>query len=566
MNTLLTTWGEQLNPSQVLEEYPRPHMVRESYVNLNGFWDYAITEEEDFPYQMEGAILVPFSPEALLSRVHSHLSPEEYLWYERVLPVQKPQDNSRCILHFGAVDQCAIVFINGRKVCRHVGGYLPFEADITDFLTTDENVLTVRVQDYSDTSYHSRGKQSLNPSGMFYTAQSGIWQTVWLEWVPQVYIKDLRLTPVFDKSFVIVEITRNKYAEEKVVCEIDDGSEVTRVESFQTKFVVPLKNRVPWTPESPFLYKVKVSTGGDSVSGYFAMRTFTIEKDRKGLSRFCLNHQPLFLQGILDQGYWPDGLYTAPSDEALIFDITKVKELGFNMIRKHIKIESPRWYYHCDRLGMIVWQDMVNGGTSYSSPVVTWLPTAAPKLREKIDDHNYRLLGRKSRKGRLEWIRECRDTILYLSHYPCISTWVLFNEGWGQFDADLITEQVKKLDPERLVDSTSGWFIQNNSDFHSVHTYFRKLKLEVSDKPYVISEYGGYACHIPEHSAVDKVYGYKNFKTVEEFQAALEQLQKQELEPLISQGLCGAVYTQLSDVENEVNGLFTYDRKVCKLI
>ena len=511
MNTLLTTWGEQLNPSQVLEEYPRPHMVRESYVNLNGFWDYAITEEGDFPYQMEGTILVPFSPESLLSRVHSHLTPDEYLWYERVLPAQKPQDNSRCILHFGAVDQCAIVFINGRKVCRHVGGYLPFEVDITDYLTADENVLTVRVQDYSDTSYHARGKQSLNPSDMFYTAQSGIWQTVWLEWVPEVYIKDLRLTPVFDNSSVIVEITRNTYTEEKVVCEIDDGSEVIRVESFKTKFAVPLKNRIPWTPESPFLYQVTVKTKEDCVSGYFAMRTFTIEKDRKGFPRFCLNHQPLFLQGILDQGYWPDGLYTAPSDEALIFDITKVKELGFNMIRKHIKIESPRWYYHCDRLGMIVWQDMVNGGTTYSSPLVTWLPTAAPKIREKIDDHNYKLLGRKSRKGRLEWIRECRDTILYLSHYPCISTWVLFNEGWGQFDADLITEQVKKLDPERLVDSTSGWFTQNNSDFHSVHTYFRKLKPEVSDKPYVISEYGGYACHIPEHSVVNKVYGYRKF-------------------------------------------------------
>ena len=566
MNTLLTTWGEQLNPSQVLEEYPRPHMVRTSYVNLNGFWDYAITEEGDFPYQMEGTILVPFSPESLLSRVHSHLSPDEYLWYERVLPAQRPQDNSRCILHFGAVDQCAIVFINGRKVGRHVGGYLPFEVDITDYLTTDENVLTVRVQDYSDTSYHARGKQSLNPSGMFYTAQSGIWQTVWLEWVPEVYIKDLRLTPVFDNSSVIVEITRNTYAEEKVVCEIDDGSEVIRVESFKTKFAVPLKNRIPWTPESPFLYQVKVKTKGDCVSGYFAMRTFTIEKDRKGFPRFCLNHQPLFLQGILDQGYWPDGLYTAPSDEALIFDISKAKELGFNMIRKHIKIESPRWYYHCDRLGMIVWQDMVNGGTTYASPLVTWLPTAAPQIREKIDDHNYKLLGRKSRKGRLEWVRECRDTILYLSHYPCISTWVLFNEGWGQFDADLITEQVKKLDPDRLVDSTSGWFTQNNSDFHSVHTYFRKLKPEVSDKPYVISEYGGYACHIPEHSVVDKVYGYRKFATAEEFQAALEQLQKQELEPLISQGLCGAVYTQLSDVESEVNGLFTYDRKVCKLI
>lgn len=566
MNSLLTIWGERLHPSHVLEEYPRPQMIRDSYINLNGFWDYAITEEGEFPIQMDGSILVPFSPESLLSRVHRQLKPDEYLWYERALPIGAPEDRSRCVLHFGAVDQCALIFINGRKVFRHVGGYLPFEVDITDYLTQEDNVLTVRVQDYSDTSYHSRGKQSLKPSGMFYTAQSGIWQTVWLEWVPECYITDLRLTPVYDSSSVMVEIKRNIPSKEMVICEIRDGTEVIRAESYQTRFTVPLKRLRSWTPDTPFLYEVKVKSGSDTVDGYFAMRTFTIEPDRKGFPRFCLNHQPLFLQGILDQGYWSDGLYTAPSDEALIFDITKVKELGFNMMRKHIKIESPRWYYHCDRLGMIVWQDMVNGGDTYSKPLVTWLPTAAPAVRKKLDDHNYKLLGRKSRKGRLEWTRECRDTILYLSHFPSISTWVLFNEGWGQFDADLITDLVKKLDPERLVDSTSGWFIQNNSDFHSVHTYFRKLKPEVLEKPYIISEYGGYACHIPGHSAEDKVYGYKNFSIVEEFQAALEELQKNELEPLISQGLSGAVYTQLSDVESEVNGLFTYDRRVCKLI
>jgi hypothetical protein len=565
MNTLLTTWGEFLHPDHVLEEYPRPQMVRESYLNLNGFWDYAITEEGEFPCRMDGTILVPFSPETLLSRVHRKLQPDEYLWYERDLPVKAPKDDSRCILHFGAVDQCAIVFINGRKVCRHVGGYLPFEVDITDFLAAEENTLTVRVQDYSDTSYHARGKQSLHPSGMFYTAQSGIWQTVWLEWVPAVYIRDLRLTPDYDGNTVSVEVALNLASEENIICDISAGDEKIHVESKSRRFKVTLDHKISWTPESPNLYEVTVKLGQDCIKGYFAMRTYTIEKDRKGILRFCLNHQPLFLQGILDQGYWSDGLYTAPSDEALIFDLTKMKELGFNMIRKHCKIESARWYYHCDRLGMIVWQDMVNGGTTYNTPLVTWLPTVASKIRTKLDDHKYHRFGRGSKKGRFEWVRECRDTILYLSHFPCISTWVLFNEGWGQFDADLITEQVKKLDPHRLVDATSGWFMQNNSDFHSVHTYFRKLKMEETDKPYVISEYGGYDCHIAAHSAEEKAYGYKHFETVEEFQQALMRLQKEELEPLIEQGLCGAVYTQLSDVESEVNGLFTFDRKVCKL-
>lgn len=565
MNTLLTSWGEWLHPGHVLEEYPRPYLVRDSYICLNGFWDYAVTSEGDFPPYMDGTILVPFSPESLLSRVHRQLKPDEYLWYERDLPACRPENGYRCILHFGAVDQCAIVFVNGRKVCRHVGGYLPFEADITDFLTEEENTLTVRVQDYTDTSYHARGKQSLNPSGMFYTAQSGIWQTVWLEWVPPTYIRDLRLTPDFDDSSVTVEILPSRPCTSSAVCEISWGDSSLKLESDTLRFTAKLPECRPWTPDTPFLYNIKISVGDDVINSYFAMRTFTIEKDKKGFPRFCLNHSPLFLQGVLDQGYWPDGLYTAPSDEALIFDISKMKELGFNMIRKHIKIESPRWYYHCDRLGMIVWQDMVNGGGTYHKSLVTWLPTVTSAVRKKIDDHHYHLLGRQNRIGRREWVRECADTVRCLGHFPCISTWVLFNEGWGQFDSDLIAEQVKRLDPTRLVDAASGWFEQECSDFHSIHTYFRKLKMELSDKPCVISEYGGYSLRIPEHSAFDKVYGYKNFKSAKEYQEALMELLKEDLEPLIAEGLCGAVYTQLSDVESEVNGLFTWDRKVCKL-
>lgn len=562
--TLLTTWGEQLHPDHVLDQYPRPQMVRNSFINLNGFWDYAITLEDDFPYSMDGTILVPFSPESLLSRVHRTLQPDEYLWYERDLPVVKPSDDKRCILHFGAVDQCAIIFVNGRKVCRHVGGYLPFECDITDYLTSDENTLTVRVQDYSDTSYHSRGKQVLEPFGMFYTAQSGIWQTVWLEWVPALYIKDAKLTCDYDRSTVTVELQLSETTEVPVKITIDEENKPSVIETTAHRITIPLKSKHAWTPRDPHLYPVRIQIGDDEVSCYFALRVFSIEEDRSKHPRVCLNHQPVFLNGVLDQGYWSDGLYTAPSDEALIYDIQTMKTLGFNMIRKHAKIECARWYYHCDRLGMIVWQDMVNGGGPYNKFRMTIKPTISKWYRTAFNDHNYAVLNRQSKAGRKEWTQECSDTVQYLSHFPCISTWVPFNEGWGQFDADRITAMIRHLDPTRLVDSTSGWFEQHNSDFHSLHIYFGKLYYDPSPKPYVISEYGGFAYRVEDHSAFDSLYGYKTYISINQFRKAFDELQE-DLDDLIDEGLCGAVYTQLSDVESEMNGILTYDRRVCKL-
>ncbi|MDD3279855.1 MAG: glycoside hydrolase family 2 TIM barrel-domain containing protein [Lachnospiraceae bacterium] len=563
---LLTPWGEQLHPDHVLEEYPRPQMKRNSYLNLNGFWDYAITEEGDFPCSMDGTILVPFSPESLLSRVHRQLLPEEYLWYERDLPVHKPEDDMRCILHFGAVDQCAVVFVNGRKVFRHIGGYLPFEMDITDFLTTEENTLTLRVQDYSDTSYHSRGKQMLEPSGMFYTAQSGIWQSVWLEWVPRLYIQDVLLTCDYDRSTVTLDLKLSETTEEPVIIEIDDGSEAEPIQAETTahRITIPLRFFRPWSPKDPYLYPVQVRIGTDEVSCYFALRCFTIENDEKNLPRICLNHKPIFLNGVLDQGYWSDGLYTAPSDEALIFDIKTMQQLGFNMIRKHAKLECARWYYHCDRLGMIVWQDMVNGGGAYHKFRMTIKPTISSWYRNNFNDHNYLILNRQNKAGRREWTQECFDTVSYLRHFPCISTWVPFNEGWGQFDADRITAMIRHLDPTRLVDSTSGWFEQHNSDFHSIHIYFGKLYYDPCHKPYAISEYGGYAYRVENHAAFDSMYGYKTILSANQFQKSFKELQ-QDLLPLKEQGLCAAVYTQLSDIESEMNGILTYDRRICKL-
>ena len=589
---LTTVWGENLDPEHVLEEYPRPQWKRGNYTVLNGYWNYAVTTSPETPSSYDGRILVPFSPESMLSGVERQLQPGEYLWYERTLTItpeeyrmlstahtvcqdgSRPADGTsqRLLLHFGAVDQIAAVYLNGQKICSHTGGYLPFEADITAYIKEGSNSLSLRVQDFSDTSFHSRGKQTLKRGGMFYTAQSGIWQTVWTEWVPENYIRKLYLTPNYDKMEVNLRLIASSgrpvpvkisiYSEEKCIyhgsCRTADGNDRFYAD-------IKLPELRPWTPETPFLYQMHIQYGEDSVESYFAMRCFTIEPDEKGIMRFCLNHKPYFLHGVLDQGYWPDGLYTAPSDDALIFDIRSMKELGFNMMRKHVKIESARWYYHCDRLGMIVWQDMVSGGDHYSLPLVCYFPTLFPALSDWVKDSNYRLFGRTDKTGRDEWTKECLDTVDHLYHFPSIAAWVPFNEGWGQFDAQQITEKIKKKDPTRPVDQASGWFDQKGGDFKSVHNYFRKLNIHPDPRAFVLSEYGGYACHIQGHSSVERIFGYRKFSHCRELTRAYHALIANQLYPLIKKGLSGAVYTQVSDVEEEVNGLLTYDRKICKI-
>ncbi|TCL59269.1 glycosyl hydrolase family 2 [Kineothrix alysoides] len=586
LNKLYTKWGEALDPEHVLAEYPRPQFKRDNYTILNGYWNYAFTTSKDIPAAYDGRILVPFSPESLLSGVERQLHPHEYLWYERTIVCDVP-DTFRLILHFGAVDQHAAVYLNGESVCEHHGGYLPFEADITPFLRQGDNSLLVRVQDFSDTSHHSRGKQTLKRGGMFYTAQSGIWQTVWMECVPEHHICKLKITPDYDKGEVSlllsasgreplnIRILSNGY------CIFDTSYEASSLSSsgkntfsgnhtpsddYQIAIRAKLSEIHPWSPDSPFLYTLCIGYGQDVVESYFAMRIFTTQPDEKGIMRFCLNHKPLFLHGVLDQGYWSDGLYTAPSDEALIYDIRTMQRLGFNMMRKHIKIEAARWYYHCDRLGMIVWQDMVSGGSHYSMPIVCYLPTLFPGLFQKLSDDNYKLFGRHSEEGRDEWLQECTDTVDYLYNVPSIAVWVPFNEGWGQFDSGAATKLIKEKDPSRPVDQTSGWFDQGGGDFKSVHNYFRRLKVPKDPRAFVVSEYGGYACHIDGHSSVERIYGYKKFSGQETLTKAYHKLIDEELKPLIDKGLCGAVYTQVSDVEEEVNGLLTYDRKVCKLL
>lgn len=597
---LTTIWGENLDPKHVLDEYPRPQLRRNNYTILNGYWNYAITKSASSPSVYDGQILVPFSPESILSGVERQLKPDEYLWYERTLPiaskeyrslytaVSSPADqvsaanfnsasrnsssSQRLILHLGTVDQIAAVYLNGLEVCSHIGGYLPFEADITAFIKEGDNSLSLRVQDFSDASYHSRGKQTLKRGGMFYTAQSGIWQTVWMEWVPQTYIQKLYLTPDYDNAQIAIRLIISSkisaplkaevYADERCIYQSSHKT-VRGCRHFSLR--APLCELHSWTPETPFLYKLRLQYGDDLVESYFALRCFTVEPDGKGMMRFCLNHKPYFLHGVLDQGYWSDGLYTAPSDEALIYDISAMKKLGFNMMRKHIKIESARWYYHCDRMGMIVWQDMVSGGSHYSLPLVCYFPTLFPTLSGWLRDDHYKLFGRSLRKGREEWIKECIDTVDYLYNVPSLAVWVPFNEGWGQFDANKITKKIKEKDSARLVDHASGWFDQKGGDFKSVHNYFSKLKIVRDPRAFVLSEYGGFACRIKDHSSVERIFGYHKFDTRQSLTNAFRVLTAKEVFPLIKDGLSAAVYTQVSDVEEEVNGLLTYDRKLCKI-
>lgn len=569
---LTTEWGEKLDPEKVLMEYPRPQMKRDNYTILNGYWNYSISKDSMMPEQYDGEILVPFSPESILSGVNRQLKPNEILWYERVLEIDEKYRGRRCLLHFGAVDQSCVVYVNHQKVGEHTGGYLPFSFDITRYIEEGINLLTLQVHDLSDTSYHSRGKQKLKRGGMFYTAQSGIWQTVWMEWVPDFYIKSLIISPLPDHGEVCLEIHMNDDFKPEMTTDtlfkVNIYDKNKKIETMISRFpfiTIPFEKFTAWSPENPYLYDMVINVGEDRVESYFAMRKVEIRKGEDYIPRIYLNNQPYFQRGLLDQGYWPDGLYTAPDDEALIFDIQKAKELGFNMLRKHVKIEPLRWYYHCDRLGMLVWQDMVNGGTDYNMFMIGYLPTIFPRIARHIKDNHYRIFGRKDEAGRREWTRECEETVMLLYNQPSIVAWVPFNEGWGQFDAQKAYAMIHELDTTRLIDHASGWYDQRCGDFNSIHNYFHPLVVTPKSRPAILSEFGGYACYIPDHSFSLQIYGYRIFLTKKDMDHAYQKLMNIEIKKLIERGLSALVYTQLSDVEDEVNGLFTYDRKVCKV-
>lgn len=587
--TLSTPWGAELDHGSVLQEYPRPQLVRDSYLNLNGYWQYAITSTRQSAIpagdDWDGQILVPFSPEAPLSGVGRQLQPQQVLWYRRTVVLPAGFAGERVLLHFGAVDQSCTVTLNGTEVGGHDGGYLPFSLDVTDALVSGaEQDLVVRVRDISDTGYHSRGKQTLDRGGIWYTAQSGIWQTVWLESVPRTSISQLVLVPGLDSVSVTVLLDKDDDGGGRVRGAADGGGDLSAVitvsadgRTVADAVVVPGQaTRIPvpdphlWTPEDPFLYDVDVRlvSGGrdiDSVRSYTGLRTFGTGPDAAGRTRLLLNGVPYFHAGLLDQGYWPDGLYTAPSDEALAYDIRTAKELGFTMLRKHIKVEPLRWYYHCDRLGMLVWQDLVNGGRSYRHSVVTAPAVGVPHR----DDSDYVAFGRADEEGRAEFLGELRETVDLLRNCTSLAVWVPFNEGWGQFDANAAAEMLRSLDPTRSIDHASGWHDQGGGDLKSVHVYFVPFVLRNGwlrdGRVVVLSEYGGYSLRLEGHAFNEKEFGYRRFKTREALRRAWIKLHRRQIEPAVARGLAATVYTQLTDVEDEVNGLLTYDRRVVKI-
>jgi len=553
-----TRWAKDVNPSNALPEYPRPQMVREKWENLNGLWQYAIADTDskgtaDFPSKWDGQILVPYPIESALSGVKKALLPTQNLWYQRSFTNPLLKNGERLLLHFGAVDWQATIFINGKKVGSHTGGYTQFTLDITGSLRAGKNELTVKVFDPTDQGVGPHGKQVLNPQDIYYTASSGIWQTVWLETVPAAYISDFNMTPDIDKGILDIVISApQKYT--VVVTAKQAGSEIATTKGKPSvNLYLKIPNPKLWSPGHPFLYdlEIKLLKGNkviDEVTSYFGMRKISIGKDNQGIDRIFLNNKPYYNLGTLDQGFWPDGLYTAPTDEALSFDIKAIKAMGFNTIRKHIKIEPARWYYWADHLGMLVWQDMVNPSQG--------LPEGAKAAFEQQD----------------------KETLEELHNHPAITTWVLFNEKWGQYDQQRLTEWIKKKDPSRLVNGHSGEMLYVNdqlrspspnayvsADITDVHSYpDPRMPIKQPGKAQVCGEFGGIGVFIPDHQwNTSSAWGY-----IQEKPAGLKAkytIMNQHLQLLQKQGLSGSIYTQPFDVEGEQNGLMTYDRKVVKI-
>jgi beta-galactosidase/beta-glucuronidase len=580
-NFLPTKFGsDTLTKKTPLGEYPRPQARRDSYLCLNGRWKCSITTAVgDSKY--DGEILVPFSPESLLSGVIKTVEPGDTLKYGTEFDIPKAFIDDITLLHFGAVDYECTVWLNGSHVGSHTGGYTAFTLDVTDSVKTGANVITVTVKDPTDSGVQARGKQKLKKGGIWYTPQSGIWQTVWLESLPSCYVKDLTLTPDIDAKTLTVRLELGgiqdalSAAQKSASIPSDFKDRCALIEAYDGDSLLAsarLKDgtaelKLPefecWTPENPKLYDLKITAGKDVLSSYFAMRKFSVDLDERGVKRLFLNNKPYFHKGVLDQGYWSDGLMTPPSDEAMIYDITLMKELGFNMLRKHIKIEPTRWYYHCDRIGMLVWQDMVCGGGKYNFVTVAVLSFLGVQRK----DSHYGLFGRQDKVGREEFESDCAATVKQLKNTPCIAMWVPFNEGWGQFDSARITAMIKSLDPTRTVDGVSGWVDQgkNITEIKSLHIYFRAVKLPKDTRLILLSEFGGYSLKIPEHVYdTEHEFGYKKFKTQAEFEAAYSALIEREILPAIKDGLSAIVYTQLSDVEQEINGFVTFDRAVEK--
>jgi hypothetical protein len=558
---LMTEWAAKVDPKAPLPEYPRPQMTREQWSNLNGLWDYAIAgRDEAKPTKFDGQILVPFCVESALSGVGKRVSPDQALWYRRTFASPKVGSGERTLLHFGGIDWQTHVYVNGKVVATHSGGHTPFSADITAALkTSGENELVVKVWDPTDFGSQPRGKQIHNPHGIWYTPVTGIWQTVWTETVPATSIQKLKLTPDVDAGELRVETHLSSGDEVDVeIVALDGTTEVAKVGGKSgTSVSLPVKNAKLWSPDSPFLYNLAVTIKKDgktldTVKSYFAMRKVSVGKDVAGYERLMLNNKPLFMFGPLDQGWWPDGLYTAPTDEALKWDIQFTKDLGFNMARKHIKVEPARWYYHCDQLGLMVWQDQSSGmqaSQGRDHGVGGGSPNDA--VFTPIEE--------------VQFMTELTEMIDTLHNNPSVVAWVPYNEGWGQHDTNEVLKWTKAYDPTRLVDGPSGWEDRGFGDMHDMHNYPGPGMFSTQDgRASVLGEYGGLGLPVDGHLwQNEKNWGYRTYKTREELAERYGDL-GERLVPLAQRGLAAAVYTQTTDVEGEVNGFATYDRKVIK--
>lgn len=671
--------GSTVDKTPILAEHPRPTMVRDNYTMLNGFWDFVIVpisqqtenalsrqealqavQNAVIPDSFNSSILVPFAPESALSGVHQQIMPNQLIWYRKHVvladleyTVRFVQNQNRIILHFEAVDWVCACYINGQLAGTHVGGYTPFDIDITQFVAAenfpnreDSFEIALCVYDPNEFGTQPRGKQKIHRGGIWYTAQSGIWQSVWLEVVPQTYVSDLTLNGNADgelevyatvntlsTALALQDVDARSLAdcslhiritdrESTIVGEADIAIPAThwqqvanqpaestlsqKAQSAQSAATAECAQSIHttlrtqahhlWSPENPYLYDVQAvltaQATRDVIHSYCAFRTIELRADHNGAPHCTLNGKPIAMRGVLDQGYWPESLMTAPSDEALQYDILAMKQAGFTMLRKHIKIECARWYYHCDRLGMLVWQDAVCGGGkqgNYNSLLTNSLPTLLRFTWNKFRDTtawNIKQLGSEDAAYRQEWVQTCTTMVRRLQTHPSIVVWALFNEGWGQFQARAAAEHIHNLDSTRLIDATSGWYDQHCGDFYSVHNYFRPLDVykeggllqralralrghfahskDLTRRGFALSEFGGLTAQIPDHSALKQTYGYATFDSLQQWREAVQHILNQA-QTLENQGLTSFVYTQLSDVEGEMNGLLTYDRRVNKL-
>lgn len=591
LKQLTTVWGDALDPEHPLPEHPRPSLERPAWTSLNGPWEYAIVESSDAadlwdrarpPEVFDGTITVPFSPESALSGVLRTVFPTQLLWYRRLVRLEALGRGQRRVIHFEAVDYACAVYVNGQQVACHRGGYLPFDVDVTDVAHTGENTLVLCVHDPQDRGTQMRGKQSLSPRGMWYTAQSGIWKSVWMEVVPDHHVTSLTVRRAEADGTFEADVMLSRPGSTLALEIVDDtgtsvAREVTEAEDDVVRVSLSVDDVHPWSCDDPYLYEIRLSYGRDRATSHCGFRTIQVLPDERGVPRIHLNGERIFMRGLLDQGYWPDGLMTAPADEALLHDLTAAREAGFNLVRMHAKVECERFYHHADRLGILIEQDMVPGGevprdwTSANTP--TLLRASWARYTDTAASH-LRRLGSADPAYQAEWLDDARQTISRLSSHPSIVIWCAFNESWGQFRSAEVTRELKAQDPSRLWVATSGWYDQGAGDIVAIHNYFRSLAVygdpharahhKWGHRAFMLNEFGGITYCPPEHVPVDDVYGYYVHDSLLSFRDAMSEL-LDKADDLEAEGLSGFVYTQVSDIEEEMNGILTYDRRVNKI-